>query len=591
MSNLINAQNINLEFPTKTIFKNLQIGINTGDRIGVVGNNGVGKSTLFGLLTKTLTPNSGQITSRSNLQIGTLPQNNTLNPNKTVTETVVGNTPEHVWASNPKTREILENLINDVPWETQIKNLSGGQQKRTALAKLLVEDWDCLLLDEPTNHLDIEGITWLANHLKKRWNPNNAALLVITHDRWFLDEISNTTWEINNNKIENYEGGYAAYILQRVERNRLLETTENKRQNLLRKELAWLRRGAPARTTKPKFRIDAANQLIEKEPPARDTVSLTQMATTRLGKQVVELTNVTLQFDNKTILENIQWNLAPGERTGILGINGAGKSTLLALITGNLQPTTGTRKQGKTVKIATLSQNLAEVDLIENQKISEIVSRYKTSYNTAGKDLTPGQLLERLGFSSNQLATPIKNLSGGQRRRLQLLLILLEEPNVLILDEPTNDMDTDMLAAMEDLLDSWPGTLIVVSHDRYFMERVTDQQYAIINKTLTHLPAGIDQYLQLTQKKPNNTNNKNKTSQKQNKLPATQLRQTQKNINTIDKKISKLNKTISNKETEISQINNTNIETLNQLTLQLHELKTELTQLENHWLELNETLE
>ncbi len=371
-----------------------------------------------------------------------------------------------------------------------------------ALAALLTHDWDVVFLDEPTNHLDIEGVAWLAQHLRQRWAANAGGLVVVTHDRWFLDEVSTDTWEVHDGIVEPFEGGYAAYILQRVERDRQAAASESRRQNLLRKELAWLRRGAPARTTKPKFRMDAAAALIENEPPVRDSVSLAQLAVSRLGKDVVDLLDVSVSYPGVDgapvpVLRDVEWRIAPGERTGILGVNGAGKSTLLGLVAGTVTPTTGRVKQGKTVKIAVLDQRLSELDEIAHLRVSAVIADQRAAYVSGGVELSPGQLLERLGFTSAQLSTPVKDLSGGQKRRLQLLLILLEEPNVLILDEPTNDLDTDMLAAMEDLLDSWPGTLLVVSHDRYLLERVTDQQYAVLAGHLRHLPGGVEEYLKL----------------------------------------------------------------------------------------------
>ena len=366
-----------------------------------------------------------------------------------------------------------------------------------ASAALLVGDWDAVFLDEPTNHLDVEGITWLAAHLRRRWAATAGGLLVVTHDRWFLDEVCNAMWEVHDQTIDEFEGGYAAYVLQRVERDRMSAASESKRQNLMRKELAWLRRGAPARTAKPKFRIEAANQLIASEPPVRDSVSLAQMATSRLGKDVVDLIDVSKSYGEVPVLRDIEWRIAPGERTGILGVNGSGKSTLLKLITGEEEATSGQIKRGKTVRVVTLTQELAELKEVENDRVADVIATKRTTYVAGGKEMTPGQLLERLGFTAVQLQTPVKDLSGGQKRRLQLLMILLDEPNVLVLDEPTNDMDTDMLAAIEDLLDSWPGTLLVVSHDRYLLERVTDQQYAILEGRLRHLPGGVDEYLKL----------------------------------------------------------------------------------------------
>ncbi|WIB60875.1 ABC-F family ATP-binding cassette domain-containing protein [Curtobacterium sp. MCLR17_007] len=499
MAHLLGAENLHLEFPTRTVFDSVTIGIDEGDRIGVVGRNGDGKSTLLSLLSKRLEPDTGRVTHRRGVTVGVLDQRDALPAGQTVGAVVVGDREEHEWAGDPKIRDVIGGLVSDIPWDELVDDLSGGQRRRVTLARLLVGDWDVLFLDEPTNHLDVEGIQWLAEHVNRRWPANQGGLVVVTHDRWFLDAVSTDTWEVHDGIVEPFEGGYAAYILQRVERDRQAAASEQRRQNLARKELAWLRRGAPARTSKPKFRIDAANALIDDVPPLRDTVALSKTATARLGKDVVDLLDVGVTYpgaDEPTI-RSIEWRIAPGERTGILGPNGAGKSTLLSLIAGRLQPTSGRVKTGKTVQVAVLDQQLADLAQYAGDRVREVVARKKTSYVADGKEMTPSQLLERLGFTSEQLSTPVKDLSGGQKRRLQLMLILLDEPNLLILDEPTNDLDTDMLAAMEDLLDTWPGTLLVVSHDRYLLERVTDQQYAVLGGHLRHLPGGVDEYMRL----------------------------------------------------------------------------------------------
>jgi ABC transport system ATP-binding/permease protein len=497
VAHLLGAENLRLEFPTRVVFDGVSLGIDEGDRIGVVGRNGDGKSTLLSLLAQRIAPDDGRVTQRRDVTIGFLDQRDDLPDGATVGRIVVGDLAEHEWAGDPKIRDVISGLVADVPWDGLVDDLSGGQRRRVALARLLVGDWDVLFLDEPTNHLDVEGIAWLADHVKRRWAANAGGLVVVTHDRWFLDEVSTSTWEVHDGIVEPFEGGYAAYVLQRVERDRMAAATEARRQNLMRKELAWLRRGAPARTSKPKFRIDAANELIANEPPVRDAVALSQMATARLGKDVVDLVDAGVAFDGRTVLEHVEWRIAPGERTGILGPNGAGKSTLLGLVSGALAPTSGRVKTGKTVQIAMLDQQLADLAQYADDRVREVVARKKTTYVADGKEMTPSQLLERLGFTSAQLSTPVRDLSGGQKRRLQLMLILLDEPNVLILDEPTNDLDTDMLAAMEDLLDSWPGCLLVVSHDRYLIERVTDQQYAVLGGRLRHLPGGVDEYMAL----------------------------------------------------------------------------------------------
>ncbi|MBK0422538.1 ABC-F family ATP-binding cassette domain-containing protein [Leucobacter sp. CSA2] len=501
MAHLLGAEALHLEVPTKTVFDSVTIGVAEGDRIGIVGRNGDGKSSLLMMLAGRREPDSGQVTMRGGTTIGVLDQADVFPDGETVGHAIVGDRPEHEWAGDPRAREVIAGLVADLDWDAEVSGLSGGQRRRVALARLLVGDDEILFLDEPTNHLDVEGIAWLADHLQRRWPRGQGALLVVTHDRWFLDEVCTATWEVHDRIVDPFEGGYAAYVLQRVERDRQAAAVEQKRQNLARKELAWLRRGAPARTSKPKFRIDAANALIEDVPEIRDAVSLRSLAVARLGKEVVNLLDAGVSYGDRVVLEDVEWLLAPGERTGILGVNGAGKSTLLGLISGDIEPTSGRVKRGKTVKVATLTQRLDELEEHLNDPVRVVIGRLRTSFTVGSgskaQELTPGQMLERMGFSSAQLSTPVKDLSGGQKRRLQLLLILLDQPNVLILDEPTNDLDTDMLAAIEDLLDSWPGTLIVVSHDRYFLERVTDQQYAILDRRLRHLPGGVEEYLKL----------------------------------------------------------------------------------------------
>jgi len=496
MAHLLGAESISHSFPTKTVFENVTVGIGEGDRIGVVGRNGDGKSTLLKILTKQLTPDSGRVTWRGGLRVGFLKQQDNFDPRLSVATAVVGDRPDYEWASDPKVRDVLAGLVSDLDWNQSVTTLSGGQLRRVALAQLLASEHDVIMLDEPTNHLDIDGVSWLAQHLKSRWSKNAGGLLVITHDRWFLDAISNYTWEVVGGKIEPFVGGYAAYIQQRTERARQQAAIEARRQNLLRKELAWLGRGAPARTTKPKFRTDAALELIGNEPPPRDQIELAKLATTRLGKDVVDIEDVSYEVEGRKILRSVTLRLGPGDRIGLLGRNGAGKTTLLQLMTGELSPTSGRVKIGKTVKFAKLSQDVRELDKFADERIFTMIRREKTSFVVGKKEIPTGQLVEQLGFDSPELQTPIKDLSGGQRRRFQLLRLLFTEPNVLILDEPTNDLDTDMLAAMEDLLDNWPGTLIVVSHDRYLLERVTDNQYGIfLDGTLRHLPGGVDQYL------------------------------------------------------------------------------------------------
>ncbi|HYI33730.1 MAG TPA: ABC-F family ATP-binding cassette domain-containing protein, partial [Glaciibacter sp.] len=505
--------------------------------------------------------------------------------------------------------------VRDIPWDALVDDLSGGQRRRVALAAVLTGDHDVIFLDEPTNHLDVEGIAWLAGHLKTRWPQNSGGLVVVTHDRWFLDEVCNQTWEVHDRLIEPFEGGYAAYILQRVERDRMASTMEAKRQNLMKKELAWLRRGAPARTAKPKFRIEAANQLIENEPPPRDTVSMQSMAMQRLGKDVVDLLDVSVTYPatgpglkgEKHVLKDVTWRIAPGERTGIMGVNGAGKSTLLNLVAGTQKPTSGKVKRGKTIKVAVLTQQLQELEGIQNDRVSDVIARQKSSYVAGGKEITPGQMLERMGFMSAQLSTQVKDLSGGQKRRLQLLLIVLDEPNVLILDEPTNDLDTDMLAAMEDLLDSFPGTLLVVSHDRYLIERVTDNQYAVMDGSFRHLPGGVDQYLELRRKQDAGSSGSGSTGSpteagsdsdsgsgsgsRKLAIGGADLRNAQKELASIDRKVAKQQARIAALHEDLAVHDQGDFDGLGKLTSEIADLNASVAGFETRWIELSELIE
>ena len=604
MAHLLGAQSLHLEYPTKVIFESVTLGIDDGDRIGIVGRNGDGKSSLMRLLAKRIQPDSGQVTYRRDLTVGYLEQSDSLNENQTVAEAVVGETESHVWESNPKIRSVIAGLLGDLDWHAEIASLSGGQRRRVALAVLLTSEWDVLMLDEPTNHLDLEGVAWLAEHLKTRWAKNSGGLLVVTHDRWFLDEISNQTWEVHDGVIDSFEGGYAAYVLQRLERDRQAAAIEQKRQNLMRKELAWLRRGAPARTSKPKFRIDAANELIADVPPIRNPIELERMAMTRMGKDVVDLLDVGVSYGAVQVLHDVEWRIGPGERAGILGRNGAGKSTLLGLISGAVSPTEGRVKRGKTIKVAALTQQFHLLDDVWDERVSDVIARKKTSYDVGGKELTPGQLLERLGFTSAQLSTPVRDLSGGQKRRLQLLLILLDEPNVLILDEPTNDMDTDMLTAIEDLLDSWPGTLIVVSHDRYLLERVTDHQYAVMNGTLRHLPGGVDEYVRLSSVSAHvnaatasSGDSKSETASpaslaaNKSTISGAERRNLEKENVSLERKIEKNQDALNVVHQEMVTVDQSDFAVLTELNSKAQKLAEHIAELEAEWLANLELLE
>ncbi|RJN32091.1 ABC-F family ATP-binding cassette domain-containing protein [Nesterenkonia natronophila] len=596
MAHLLGAEALHIEYPTHTVFDSITLGVNEGDRIGIVGSNGGGKSTLLGMLSGSVEPDSGRVTRRNGVRFGVLDQSDDLRPAETVGYSIVGDQADHEWASDAKIREVIAGLVADLPWDATVSSLSGGQRRRVALAKLLVGDWDLIALDEPTNHLDLEGIAWLAGHLKRRWPKTSGGLLVITHDRWFLDEVCTTTWEVHDGTVEPFDGGYAAYILQRVERDRQQAAVEAKRQNLMRKELAWLRRGAPARTSKPKFRIDAANQLISDVPPPRDSIELKKMATARLGKDVVDLLGVSVSYGEKPVLKDLTWRIGPGERTGILGPNGAGKSTLLGLIAGTVEPSAGHVKRGKTVEIGVLDQQFSQLAEIEGDRVREVLAREKTEVTVEGKDLTPAQLLERLGFSRAHLSSRVGDLSGGQRRRLQLLLVLLSEPNVMILDEPTNDVDLDMLAAIEDLLDSWPATLLVVSHDRYLLERVTDQQYALLDGTFRHVPGGVDEYLKLreqlntTGSSPQRAPAAGVSSQEEEASPISgaERRAAQKEASSIERKLDKLTEQVRTLDSRLAAHDQSDFEGLGEMTGQRQQIAAEVEELEERWLELTE---
>ena len=592
MAHLLGAEAVHLEYSTQVVFESVTVGISDGDRIGIVGRNGDGKSSLLDLLTGQVRPNAGRVTQRSGLRVGALSQVDILDSDSTVGWTLVGDRADHEWAGDPRIRDVVSGLVSDIGWHAAIGTLSGGQRRRVQLAALLVGEWDVIALDEPTNHLDIEGITWLANHLRQRWARNTGGLLLVTHDRWFLDEVATATWEVHDGIVEPFEGGYAAYVLQRVERDRMAAATEAKRQNLMRKELAWLRRGPPARTSKPKFRIDAANQLIEDVPPLRNTVELAKLATARLGKDVVDLIDVSVSFEGRPVLRDVEWRIGPGERTGIVGANGAGKSTLLGLITGAVQPESGKVKRGKTVRLGMLDQRGDELVPLAGERVADVLGRLRSGYEVDGRDVTPAQLLERLGFAGGQLSARVSELSGGQRRRLQLMLTLLAEPNVLLLDEPTNDVDTDMLAATEDLLDSWPGTLIVVSHDRYLLERVTDQQYAILDGRLRHLPGGIDEYLRLASE--TTIERAAPAAARSSETPpvsGAELRAAEKELGAIDRRLARLAEQIAAKHRELADHDQSDHVGIARLTEELRDLEGGVTELENRWMKVSEILE
>src|SRR4051794_32028525 len=507
MAHLLNAEGVTVTFAARSLLDAVSLGLDDGDRVGVVGRNGDGKSTLLRVLARAQAPDAGRVTHSSGITLGMLGQTDDLDPGADVRTAVVGPAdavPDHVWAADAAIRDVFAGLLGGLDAEAvggpsaRVRDLSGGQRRRVALAALLVRRDDVLLLDEPTNHLDVEGVDWLATHLRSRWPAGRGALVVVTHDRWFLDAVCERTWEVHDGTVDAVDGGYAAYVLARAERSRIASATQERRANLLRKELAWLRRGAPARTSKPRFRLDAAAALIADEPPPRDRLALERMATARLGKDVLDLENVTLELGATRILTDVTWRLAPGERVGIVGVNGSGKTSLLRLLLGSLPPTAGRVKRGKTVRTAMLSQEVRELDEVADLHVQEAVEKVRGSVRIGDRDVTAGQLLENLGFARERVWTPVRELSGGERRRLQLLRLLLGEPNVLALDEPTNDLDTDTLAAVEDALDGWPGTLLVVSHDRYLLERICDREVALLGDgRIRDLPGGVEEYLAL----------------------------------------------------------------------------------------------
>lgn len=605
----LGLEHVSLAFATKTIFTDVTQGVFEGDRIGIVGRNGDGKSTLLSLLAERRTPDMGRVTRRGGLNLGVLDQRDSLDDEATVRSQALGSRADHEWAADNRSRDIVTTLLSDISLDARIGDLSGGQRRRVDLTRLLLGDWDILALDEPTNHLDIVTIHWLAEHLKSRWAAGSGALLVVTHDRWFLDEVCQRMWEVHDGAIDPFEGGYSAYILQRVERDRQANVAEVKRQNLVRKELAWLTRGARARATKQKFHVKEAQELIADVPDVRNSLELKQMATSRLGKQVVDLIDVTKRYPahtgeggmerpDRTVLDDVTWLIGPGDRFGIVGANGAGKSTLLGIIDGSIEPTEGRVKIGKTVKFAILSQRLDEIEALGSARVTEVLGRYKTTYVVDGKDVSPAQLLERLGFETAQLMTPVSDLSGGQKRRLQLMLILLDEPNVLIMDEPGNDLDTDMLGVMEDLLDTWPGTLIVVSHDRFLLERTTDSQYALLDGKIRHLPRGVEDYLAMVEAGAGAGSDSGSTDgggvsdgDSDDKQTRQKKYDASKRVSAIERKLAKLEKDRARVETKMAQQAGSDFKALEELNAQLRSLDGEKNDLEAEWMELGEFLE
>jgi ATP-binding cassette subfamily F protein uup len=492
MANLLNLEHVSKSYGIRPLLSDVSLGIGAGERIGIVGRNGDGKTTLLEVMTGIEQPDTGRVSRTRGLEIGYLHQGDQLVDTHTVREAVLGGRSDHEWAAEARTREIVQVLLAGISLDRTVDGLSGGERRRCALAQLLLGEHDLIVLDEPTNHLDVEAVAWLAEHLAAR----PSALVVVTHDRWFLDAVCQYTWEVHNGEVDAYEGGYAAFVLAKAERQRQAAASEVRRQNLVRKELAWLRRGAPARTSKPKFRIDAANQLIEDVPPPRDRFELQRFATQRLGKDVIDVEDVDLFRGERQLLSHATWRIGPGDRIGIVGVNGAGKTSVLSLLDGTLPPAAGKVKHGRTVAMQHLTQQLDDLDP-DARVLPTVESIRRVTKTIDGQELSATAMLERFGFTGDKLVTRIGDLSGGERRRFQLLRLLLTEPNVLLLDEPTNDLDIETLTVLEDFLDGWPGTLIVVSHDRYFLERVTDSIWALLGDgQISMLPRGVDEYLE-----------------------------------------------------------------------------------------------
>ena len=587
VTNLLNLESVSKSFDIRALLDGVSLGVNTSDRIGIVGRNGGGKSTLIKVMAGIEAPDSGRVSKAGSINIGLLGQSDDSDEDSLVRDVVLGNLAIHEWAGNSKVREVLTGLFGGISEELldrKISYLSGGERRRVNLAKLLIADLDLVLLDEPTNHLDVEGVSWLAQYLKRN---TKLAVVVITHDRWFLDEVSDQIWEVVDGNVLAYDGGYSAYVLSKAERARQITVEDGKRNALIRKELAWLRRGAPAQTVKPKFRIDAANTLIVNEPPPRNETELLNFAANRLGNTVFEIHQATIKAGEKIILEDLYWNIGPGDRIGVVGVNGAGKTTLFRALLGQISSTAGKITTGVTVKAAFLSQHLEELD--PTWRVLEAVEKVANQVQLGnGKELSASQLCEKLGFNTDSQWTPVGDLSGGERRRLQLTRLLMDSPNVLLLDEPTNDFDVETLTALEDLLDSFGGTLLVISHDRYFLERVCDRFVGLLGDSkLRDLPRGIDEYLKL---RSSSIETSGSVTTKVKTSNIAEIKEVRKEIAKYERQIAKLEAQIIELESQQSELAFDH-EKLGQNMEELAKLSQEKSAIEESWLQANTNLE
>ena len=589
--NLVNIEEVSKAFDIRALLESVSLGVSEGDRIGIVGRNGSGKSTLMKVIAAVEQPDKGRVTKANSVKIGLLSQVDKADPNATVGDVVIGDKAKHEWASDSGIREVFTGLFggfDDHLFERKFATLSGGERRRVGLAKLLIDDLDLILLDEPTNHLDVEGVAWLAEHLNRR---KNLAVLVITHDRWFLDAVTDRTWEVVGGKVEEYDGGYSAFVLAKAERARQASAMDARRNNLIRKELAWLRRGAPARTTKPKFRVDAANVLIAEEPAPRDQGELLKFARNRLGNTVYEAHHLQIRAGEKELIDDMYWNVGPGDRIGIVGVNGAGKTTLMRTLAGEIPPSAGKLVTGVTVKAAFLTQHLDELN--PAWRVLEAVEKVAAHIELGkGKSLSASQLCERLGFDKDSQWTPVGDLSGGEKRRLQLTRLLMDSPNVLLLDEPTNDFDIETLTELEDLLDSYGGTLIVISHDRYFLERVCDRFVGLLgDKVLRDLPRGVDQYLEQrmqSQQKP--LQKTQDVSSGKSQSSAAEQRQIKKDLVRVERQIQKAKEKIAELEIALEAAAFDPAELI-RISADLETQRSELNTREEEWLEITVQLE